>query len=185
MKVDHIKGVVIFGNLSNESDGLKEPLAIFAETMDKSRAMLFPAPSKASKVGDVVPNLEETVEKEHKILLSRKSIIEKRKEEQERQQLEMELEEEQRKLTLLKLTEEAEQKRLATELKKRRRHRIHRGIEEKVTKQTVMEKAMSEKRKEDQEMEKKLQKLAKTMDYLERAKREEASPMIELHISND
>lgn len=90
-----------------------------------------------------------------------------------------ELEEEQRKLTLLKLTEEAEQKRLATELKERRRHRIHRGIEEKVTKQTVMEKAMSEKRKEDQEMEKKLQKLAKTMDYLERAKREEASPMIE------
>lgn len=74
---------------SNESDGLKEPLAIFAETMDKARAMLFPAPSKASKVGDVVPNLEETVEKEHKILLSRKSIIEKRKEEQERQQLEM------------------------------------------------------------------------------------------------
>ncbi|KAG7541782.1 hypothetical protein ISN45_Aa07g018360 [Arabidopsis thaliana x Arabidopsis arenosa] len=124
MKVD---GVVIFGNLSNESDGLKEPLAIFAETMDKVRAMLFPAPSKASKVGDVVPNLEETVEKEHKRLLSRKSIIEKRKEEQERQQLEMELEEKQRKLKLLKLTDEAEQKRLATELKERRRHRILRG----------------------------------------------------------
>ncbi|KAG7546480.1 hypothetical protein ISN44_As12g018310 [Arabidopsis suecica] len=179
MKVDHIKGVVIFGNLSNESDGLKEPLAIFAETMDKVRAMLFPAPSKASKVGDVVPNLEETVEKEHKRLLSRKSIIEKRKEEQERQQLEMELKEKQRQLKLLKLTNEAEQKRLAIELMERRRHRILRGIEEKVTKQTVMEKAMSEKRKEDQEMEKKLQKLAKTMDYLERAKREEASPLIE------
>ncbi|CAE6181099.1 unnamed protein product [Arabidopsis arenosa] len=179
MKVDHIKGVVIFGNLSNESDGLKEPLAIFAETMNKVRSMLFPAPSKASKVGDVVPNLEETVEKEHKRLLTRNSIIEKRKEEQGRQQLEMELEEKQRKLKLLKLTNETEQKRLAIELKERRRHRILRGIEEKVTKQTVMEKAMSEKRKEDQEMEMKLQKLAKTMDYLERAKREEASPMIE------
>lgn len=38
---------------------------------------------------------------------------------------------------------------------------------------------MTEQLKERQEMEKKLHKLAKTMDYLERAKREEAAPLIE------
>lgn len=42
-----------------------------------------------------------------------------------------------------------------------------------------MELALSEQLREKQEMEKKLLKLAKTMDYLERAKREEAAPLIE------
>jgi hypothetical protein len=42
-----------------------------------------------------------------------------------------------------------------------------------------MELALTEQLKERQEMEKKLQKLAKTMDYLERAKRQEEAPLIE------
>lgn len=37
----------------------------------------------------------------------------------------------------------------------------------------------SEQQRERIEMEKRLQKLAKTMDYLERAKREEAAPLID------
>lgn len=48
-----------------------------------------------------------------------------------------------------------------------------------MTKQTLMERALSEQLRERQEMEKKLQKLAKTMDHFERAKREEAAPLIE------
>lgn len=52
-------------------------------------------------------------------------------------------------------------------------------MQEKITKQTLMEMALNEQLKERQEMEKKLQKLAKTMDHLERAKREEASPLVE------
>ena len=42
-----------------------------------------------------------------------------------------------------------------------------------------MELALNEQLKERQEMEKKLQRLAKTMDYLERAKRQEEAPLIE------
>ncbi|ESQ55016.1 hypothetical protein EUTSA_v10026980mg, partial [Eutrema salsugineum] len=183
MKVDHVKGVVIFGNLGTESDGLRDPLVIFAETMNKVRAMLFPAPSKASKLDDIVPNLGETVEKEHTRLLARKSIIENRKEEQEHQQLQKEREEELSRLTLLKLTEEAEQKRLATELEERKRQRILREMEERELSleqnRSTMERAMRDKRKEGQEREKRLRKLVKTMDYLERAKREEAVPLIE------
>lgn len=52
-------------------------------------------------------------------------------------------------------------------------------MQDKLTKQTVMELTLSEQLRERQEMEKKLQKLAKTMDYLERAKREEAAPLVE------
>ena len=48
-----------------------------------------------------------------------------------------------------------------------------------MTKQALMELALNEQLKEKQEMEKKLQKLGKQMDYLERAKREEAAPLIE------
>lgn len=52
-------------------------------------------------------------------------------------------------------------------------------LQDKMTKEEAMEFALSEQLRERQEMEKKLQKLAKTMDYLERAKREESAPLIE------
>ncbi|KDP23427.1 hypothetical protein JCGZ_23260 [Jatropha curcas] len=209
MKVEHTKGVILFNNLGLESDGLRDHLAIFAESLNKVRALIYPPAKKSSKLGEILPGLGEIVDKEHKRLLARKSIIEKRKEEQERQLLEMEREEETRRLQLQKKREEAEQKRLAAEIEQRKNQRILQEIEqreleeaqalledvdkrskrkggkkpilegEKVTKQTIMERALSEQLRERQEMEKKLQKLAKTMDYLERAKREEAAPLIE------
>ncbi|KAL6970708.1 Eukaryotic translation initiation factor 3 subunit A [Sarracenia purpurea var. burkii] len=208
MKVDHMKGVVIFGNLDLESDGMSDHLMIFAESLNKAKAIISPPAKKTSKIGELLPGLADIVEKEHKKLLARKSIIEKRKEEQERHLLEMEREEESKRLKLQKITEEAEQRRLASEYEQRKNQRILREIEEreleeaqallqeaekrgkkkgkkpliegeKVTKQTLMELALSEQLRERQEMEKKLLKLAKTMDYLERAKREEAAPLIE------
>ncbi|KAK1584348.1 hypothetical protein Q3G72_032220 [Acer saccharum] len=209
MKVDYMKGVVLFGNMGLESDGLREHLAILAESLNKVRAMIYPPANKVSKLGEMLPGLGEIVDKEHKRLLARKSIIEKRKEEHERQLIEMEREEESKRLKQQKITEEAEQKRLASEYEQRKNQRILREIEEreleeaqamleeaekrskkkggkkpilegeKVTKQTLMERALTEQLRERQEMEKKLQKLAKTMDYLERAKREEAAPLID------
>ncbi|GAB4841470.1 Eukaryotic translation initiation factor 3 subunit A [Ancistrocladus abbreviatus] len=208
MKVDHMKGAVLFGSLDLESDGLRDHLTVLAESLSKARAMIYPPVKKASKIAEILPGLAEVVDKEHKKLLARKIIIEKKKEEQERQLLEMEREEESKRLKLQKITEEAEQKRLALEYEQRKNQRILREIEEreleeaqallqeaekrskkkgkkaiiegeKVTKQTLMELALSEQLKERQDMEKKLQKLAKQMDYLERAKREEATPLIE------
>ena len=72
-----------------ESDGLKDHLTNFAESLNKTRAMVYPPPERASRLGEILPSLAETVEREHKRLLARKSIIERRKEEQERQLLEM------------------------------------------------------------------------------------------------
>ncbi|KAH9755402.1 eukaryotic translation initiation factor 3 subunit A [Citrus sinensis] len=209
MKIDHMRGVVVFCNLGLESDGLRDHLTIFTQSLNKVRAMIYPPANKASKLGDMLAGLGEIVDKEHKRLLARKSIIEKRKEEHERQLIEMEREEESRRLKQQKITEEAEQKRLVAEFEHRKNQRILREIEEreleeaqalleeaekrskkkggkkpilegeKVTKQTLMERALTEQLRERQEMEKKLQKLAKTMDYLERAKREEAAPLID------
>ncbi|PPD97379.1 hypothetical protein GOBAR_DD05592 [Gossypium barbadense] len=191
MKVDHVKGVVLFGNMRLESDKLHDHLTLFAESLNKARAMIYPSTEKASKLSEVLPGLEEIVDKEHKILLARKSIIEKRKEEQERQLLEMEREEESKRQMLQKKTEEAEKKRLAAVFEQQRAERIlsdscklylssdYACVQEKLTKQTLLEQAMSEQLKERQEQEKRLQKVAKTMDHLERAKREEAAPLIE------
>uniref|UniRef100_A0A9I9CFK0 eIF3a PCI domain-containing protein n=1 Tax=Cucumis melo TaxID=3656 RepID=A0A9I9CFK0_CUCME len=187
-----------------ESDELRDHLTVLAESLNKARAMIYPPVRKSSKIGDILPDLADIVDKEHRRLLARKSIIEKRKEEQERQLLEMEREEESRRLKLLKITEEAEQKRLAAEYEQRKNQRLRREIEEreleeaqallqeaekrvgkkkgskkpvldseKLSKQALMQLALTEQLRERQEMEKKLQKLAKTMDYLERAKREE------------
>ena len=74
---------------SLEADGLRDHLAKFAEHLNKARQMIYPPDKKPSKIGALLPTLTEVVAKEHKRLLARKSIIEKRKEEQERQLLEM------------------------------------------------------------------------------------------------
>ncbi|PWA69667.1 eukaryotic translation initiation factor 3 subunit A [Artemisia annua] len=208
MKVDHMKGAIIFGDLGFQSDILQDHLSVLAVNLNKSRSMIYPSQTKASKLSAMLPSLADIVDKEHKKLLARKSIIEKRKEEQERHLLEMEREEETKRLKLQKKTEEAEKKRLATEFEERKHERIRKEIEERereeaqaiinevgkrikkkgkkpiiegenVTKQALMEIAMQEQVRERQEMEKKMQKLTKTMDHFERAKREEAAPLIE------
>nr|GLL25807.1 eukaryotic translation initiation factor 3 subunit A-like [Ipomoea trifida] len=208
IKVDHMKGAVLFGKQSIEAVGLRDHLSAVAESLSKARIMIYPPMAKAAKLGEMLSGLGEVVEKEHRRLLARKSIIEKRKEDQERLLLEKEREEESKRLKQQKITEEAEQRRLAAEFEQRKNQRILREIEEreleeaqalleeaqkgvkkkgkkpilegeKITKQTVMELALSEQLRERQEMEKKLQKLAKTMDHFERAKREESAPVMQ------
>ncbi|KAL8151958.1 hypothetical protein V2J09_021766 [Rumex salicifolius] len=207
MKIDHMKDAVLFGSLELESDDLRAHLSIFTESLNKARALMYPSVRKASKIADLLPGLADIVDKEHKKLLARKIIIEKRKEDQERQLLEKEREEETKRLKAQKINEEAEMKRLASEYEKRKNERILREIKkreeeetkalleetekhrkkgkkpiidgENLSKEALMEIAHSEKLKERQEMEKRLQKLARHMDHLERAKREEASPLIE------
>ncbi|KAK5813615.1 hypothetical protein PVK06_029066 [Gossypium arboreum] len=116
MKVDHMKGAVLFGNMGLESDKLQDHLAVLAESLNKARAMIYPTPKKASKLGEVLPGLGEIVDKEHKRLLARKSIIEKRKEEQEQAER--------------RRKEEAEHKAKMDEIAEKQRQR-ERELEEK------------------------------------------------------
>ncbi|XAR52665.1 hypothetical protein NMG60_11020847 [Bertholletia excelsa] len=179
MKLDHTKGIVAFGNLALESNGVQDHLMIFAESSNKARAMTCP-PKKVSKTGEMLPGLMEIVEKEHKRLLFRKSIIEKRKEDQERHLLEMERVEESKRI------KQKQHRLLLQEAEKRGRKKGKKPLieGEKLTKQTLMELALNEQLWERQKMEKKLQKLAKMMDYLERAKREEESHLIKAAFHN-
>ena len=71
------------------SVGIRDHLSKFAESLSKARTMLYPPAKKGSKLEEAVVGLAEIVDKEHKRLLARKSLIEKRKEDQERQLLEM------------------------------------------------------------------------------------------------
>lgn len=64
-------------------------MAILADSLNKARGLIYPSVRKQSKLGDSWLGLADIVDKEHKRLLARKSIIEKRKEEHERQMLEM------------------------------------------------------------------------------------------------
>ncbi|WJX73634.1 hypothetical protein P8452_57393 [Trifolium repens] len=92
---------------SLEADDLRDHLAGFAKQLNKARQMIFPPNRKQSKLELLLPCLLEVVAKDHKMILARKSIIEKRKEEQEQQRLEMQQETE-------KIAEEAaEQTHLA------------------------------------------------------------------------
>ncbi|KAL6848276.1 hypothetical protein ACP4OV_022404 [Aristida adscensionis] len=206
MKVNHLSGAVHFGTVDIESDGLSEHLSVLADSLNKARNLILPPVKKQSKLGENLINLAGIVENEHKRLLARKSIIEKRKEELERQILEKEKAEEAKRHSLLRKTIDDERMRLLNDQRQREQDRIRREIEEKekreaekmledasknkkkgkkpviegeITKQAIMELALSEQLKERQEMERKLQKLAKTMDHLERAKRQEEAPLIE------
>ncbi|AES80980.2 eukaryotic translation initiation factor 3 subunit A isoform X2 [Medicago truncatula] len=175
MKVDHMKKVVIFCKKSLEADGLRDHLA--SSALNKAREMISPPDRKQSKLGPLLPSLLEVVAKDHKILLARKSIIEKRKEVQERKPLETEQEEESK--------EAAEQRQLLTVFNSehRRNQRIHREIAEREHEEAERhrneELNLTNQLRMRQEMEKKLKKLSKTMDFLERAKREESAPLIE------
>lgn len=150
--------MTLFCSQDIESDKLSDHLAVLADSLNKAKKLIYPPVRKQSKLAENLNGLIETVNKEHRRLLARKSIIEKRKEEHERQMLEMvcdislsyqewcsllefklilvlnllkEREEESKRLKLQKITEEAEQKRLAEEYIRREEQRIRREIEER------------------------------------------------------
>jgi len=131
IKVNHLSGAVHFGTVDIESDGLSEHLSILADSLNKARNQIRPPVKKPSKLGESLSNLAGIVENEHRRLLARKSIIEKRKEDLERQILEKEKEEESKRAILQIKNANDERIRLLNEQKQREQERIRREIEEK------------------------------------------------------
>jgi len=82
---------VLFESLQDlESEKVKNHLTILAKRLKKACLMISP-PTFERAPKQILPfaELQAVVEKEHKKLLARKVLIERRKEEQERQMLEM------------------------------------------------------------------------------------------------
>lgn len=160
----------------------------------------------------------DTAEEEHRLMIARKIMIEKRKEEAELALVEAEKEEERRKLQAQREAEAAEEKRRREDAARREIERMEREKEEaeleeirkfrdaqlakkgvvpgaaggaksalpllgkdgeKLDKNTMMQQAMEEKMKEQQEMERKLAKAGRILDHFERARREEEGPYLE------
>ncbi|CAI9107641.1 OLC1v1007043C1 [Oldenlandia corymbosa var. corymbosa] len=183
VKVNHLKGVVSFGQQKLESDDLMDHLTQFAESLSNASVLIYPSKQKAHKIGkNLLLNLSEVVEEEHKRLLARKCIIEQRKVDQERQLIEMEKEKDKdsKKLKEQVIIEEADQKKLATERQLRKHQNLLKEKEEKEKEEREREKnQVLQKQRESQEKEKKLLELFKTEDHLERAKREESATLVE------
>jgi len=73
-----------------ESDKIRNHLTILVKRLNKARSLIqLPSVEKVTKSPQHFPVLLDVVEKEHRKLLARKVLIERRKEEQERQMLEM------------------------------------------------------------------------------------------------
>ncbi|EFJ35771.1 hypothetical protein SELMODRAFT_142045 [Selaginella moellendorffii] len=202
MKIDHGKGVVHFGSQDLESEKIKNHLTILAKRLNKAIG-LMQQPTKRPE--QRFSELLSIVEKDHKRLLARKVIIEKRKEDQEKQILEAEREEEIRRQQKQKSLEDQERLRLQRESEQRVEERVKREIEEKEiedakllldkqkgrlkkkptdldkpkTKEAIMQQVLLDQKKEREELDRRLQKLAKTVDHYERAKREEERPLIQ------
>eukprot|EP00239_Pterosperma_sp_CCMP1384_P002815 CAMPEP_0197846884 /NCGR_PEP_ID=MMETSP1438-20131217/4694_1 /TAXON_ID=1461541 /ORGANISM="Pterosperma sp., Strain CCMP1384" /LENGTH=1059 /DNA_ID=CAMNT_0043458663 /DNA_START=84 /DNA_END=3263 /DNA_ORIENTATION=- len=206
VRIDYQKQSVLFGSQFLESDKIKNHLTTLTKRLNKAVSMVAAesapvAPKERAPVSQIL----EAIEDEHKLVLARKVIIERRKEEQERLLLEQEREEEERKRATQKLNEEAEKKRQTEEARKREEDRIRQDIEAKeieeakvlaeqlskkgrrkkvgddvkLDKRQLMEDAISEQIKERQEMERKIQRLSRNMDHLERARRENEVQLLE------
>ncbi|KAG1677861.1 hypothetical protein FOA52_008625 [Chlamydomonas sp. UWO 241] len=168
-----------------------------------------PAPDakEARRAAAISAALQRSAE-EHKLMNARKIMIEKRKEEQELALMEQEQEEERMRAIKARETELAEEKRRKEEALQREIDRMTREKDEQdakealelynqqnakkgkaavtslagvaaATKDEMVHKVMSERLKEQQEMERKLNKAGKLLDHMERARREEEVPYLQ------
>ena len=208
VRIDHQTGSLNFVGDRLETDFIKNHLSRAAQLLQEGMGKLAskaPATDAAHALG---AELRAAIEAEHKRVLARKVVIERRKEEAERAAAAQEKEEEAKRLAAQRKHEENEAKRLEQEARSREEARIRAEMEEKekqealemlaeqakragkkaptkledgvvLDKRAIMQDAIQEQIKARQEQERKLLKLAKVMDHVERAKREESIPLIE------
>ncbi|KAG2498414.1 hypothetical protein HYH03_003672 [Edaphochlamys debaryana] len=205
MRVDHRNGTLHFGAQHVESDKIRGHLAAVAKRLAKAVTMMSPLPqplpaTEAARRQSLIKAAKETLEGEHIKAVARKMAIEKKKEETERAQYEAEQAEKQRLAAAQRLQEQADEKRRKEEAARREADRLQREMEEreqeelrahlgarnikvkegeKLEKTAVIKDIMSERIKEQQEMERRLARQAKNLDHLERARREEEAPFLE------
>ena len=212
MKIGYQNDSVTFGEAALGGDRVKGQIAAVARKLSRAVAMIdalggAPPPPRGRSAG-AIEAVRKGTEEEHLRCLARKALIERRKEEQERELAKQLEEEEERKAKQQQLSLEAERKRLQLEEARREQERLTRELEEqdmeearrmlaesavgkkkgkkvaldadgKVDKRQLMEDALQEQIKERHESERKLMRVARQMDHYERASREEEAPILE------
>ena len=202
-KFDHGNGTVLFGGQDLDSDRVRNHVAVVTRRL--ARALLSVAPKEAAAARDAkrsaaVQRAMEVAEEDNQRALARRHIIEKKKEEAERLMMEREMEAEAKRAAAEAEARKAEERRRDDERKRREQERIQKEIQEKeeeilrnelaargkkVTEGEAVDVVAlkAELRREEDvkatEMRRRLTKLAKQMDHLERAKREEEASLRE------
>ncbi|KAI3438410.1 hypothetical protein D9Q98_000841 [Chlorella vulgaris] len=200
-RFDHKNNTVHFGGQEVESERVRGHIATMAKRLTRALAMIDPAPARdrEQRRARLVALALQTADEENQRMLARKTEIEKRKEEAERQLLEKEKEAEELRLAAEQIAREQEERRKEQERARREAERIQRELEEreqeelkaymasrgkkvgegeKLDAKAINREVMSEQLKQQQELQRKLAKLAKQMDHLERARREEEAPLL-------
>ena len=214
-RMEYQSGSVTFGSASRMNHGaVKSQIVLAASRLTTAMKMVLAMEENdenatATRMQEKAAKIERVrkeAEEEHRLCLARKVLIERRKEEQERELLRMQQEEEERKAKVAQQSLEAEKKRLQLEEAKREQERLTRELEEqdleearrllaestlkkkgkkvaldadgKIDKRQMMEEALQEQIKERQESERKLLRIARQMDHYERARREEEAPLL-------
>jgi len=194
----------IKSHLSFLAKRLSKAVQMISSDEDSSSSTKAAGERKAKAVEE----MRQQIDTEHKRILARKVIIERRKEEYEQMLQEKEKEEEKKRLLQERMRAEEEKKRLQAESARREEERARRDLEErdmeetralmeaaarrggrrakidlpkegeKIDKVQLRQQAIQEQIRERQELARKLQRLAKSMDHFERAKREEQEGML-------
>eukprot|EP00271_Cylindrocystis_brebissonii_P023350 TRINITY_DN9659_c0_g1_i1.p1 TRINITY_DN9659_c0_g1~~TRINITY_DN9659_c0_g1_i1.p1 ORF type:complete len:1097 (+),score=334.31 TRINITY_DN9659_c0_g1_i1:34-3291(+) len=137
VRINHQDKTVHFGSQALESDKVRNHLVLLARRLSKAVGLISsskggPAPAPAVTVSAAEREHHNLLlEKEHQRLLARKILIERRKEEAEKEIIEKEREERTILVTRQKQTEEAETRRLQAEQARRLEERIRKELEEK------------------------------------------------------
>ena len=215
IKLDHRKGIVSCGTPTLESDKVKHSLSLLARRLNRA-VLMIQQQQEGGSVGSsgekqslkrkAVEEMQSQIESEHKRILARKVIIERRKEEFEQMLQEKEREEENKRILQERMRAEEEKRRLAAESARREEERARKEMEEQdmeeakalmeaaaarrgkkvdfkegdaFDKAQLRQQAIQEQIKERQELARRLQRLAKSMDHFERAKRAEQVALLE------
>lgn len=205
-RFDHRNGTVHFGGNEIETE-LKSHISTAAKRLCKALRMIplehggvaaKAAAEKNARRAAAIKHAIATAEEENMRALARKQVIEKRKEEHERVMLEKEMEAEAQRAAAEAKAKEDEERRMREERAKREEERILKEMADdeqariraelaargkKINEGEVLDMAALKaemQREEDrnaQDMRRRLNKLGKQMDHLERAKREEEAPL--------
>jgi translation initiation factor 3 subunit A len=203
-RFDHRNGTVHFGGKELAADNVKSQISSAAKKLSKVLASINAHQESAAEMNArraaAIQRAIDTAADENRRALARKQVIENRKEEHERLLLQKEMEEEARRQEAEAKAREDEERRKAAERVRREEERILREMAEEEQARVKAELAargkkidntdnldvaalkaemLREEDKSAQDMRRRLNKLAKQMDHLERAKREEEAPLRE------
>ena len=188
-RIDHRVGVLRFSNDRLDSDDAKNRLSSLASCLSTTVATFDGYKNEqAACKKRVFSHAAEKLEEEHGSILMRMVLIEKRKEAEEeknrrmleeQEELEKKKREEAQKLAEIREEEKKKiQKEREEKIAKAKRDLIQKEIEEERGPEKVQV-TVQKLKEQQQQMEGRLKKLAKDLDHLERARRQEERPLLE------